>query len=253
MTLPGADAKTVAGLTAQVEAAGGAVAGDVRRPAALVDPGEKSLVDTLGSQLMTQLGGGIADAGAPTYVRMGQLLGLAVATTTADARRVDDAAPRSGRRLAGAELRRRPEGAAQRSPLVLVVLGDDTDDDVLAGLPSGPGRRRRTGVVVVGDTAAGHSAATWPGCGAELAAEASRPSTGPSTALGQVTADAGPDPVARTRRAARSVRRVRTEPYPSGRMESREATDAHQARIRHRRRRLLARQGPDGLAASAAS
>ena len=47
----------------------------------MVAPEQKSLVDTLGSQLMTQQGKTIA-ADATTYDRIGQLLGVAIATTT---------------------------------------------------------------------------------------------------------------------------------------------------------------------------
>ena len=56
VTLPGADAEDVEALTAEVQV--GRYAGDrtygLRR--ALVDPGEKTLVDTLGLQLVEQLG-----------------------------------------------------------------------------------------------------------------------------------------------------------------------------------------------------
>ena len=46
-----------------------------------------------------------------------------------------------------------PEGEPRRAPLVLVVLGEDVDDDVLAGLLAGLAARS-VGVVAVGDTAA---------------------------------------------------------------------------------------------------
>ena len=155
VTLPGADEKTVAGLTANIEAAGGAVTATYSAQSALVDPGEKALVDTLGSQLMTQIEGDIADQAAPTYTRMGQIIGTAVATTTATPAASTDAAAAIRQALAGAELAVSPEGSPQRSPLVLVVLGDDTDDDVLAGLTSGLAAKS-LGVVVVGDTASGN-------------------------------------------------------------------------------------------------
>ena len=65
-------------------AAGGGITGvfelDRRR---LLDPGETSLVDSLGSQLMTQLAeldDHRVDPHAPTYERLGQLLALAIAT-----------------------------------------------------------------------------------------------------------------------------------------------------------------------------
>ena len=104
---------------------------------------------------MTQLEGDIADQAAPTYTRMGQIIGTAVATTTATPAASTDAATAIRQALAGAELAVSPEGSPQRSPLVLVVLGDDTDDDVLAGLTSGLAAKS-LGVVVVGDTASGN-------------------------------------------------------------------------------------------------
>jgi hypothetical protein len=156
VTLPGADQKTVAGLTAEVKKAGGTVTATYVAQDALVDPTEKSLVDTLGSQLMTQLGGDVADQGAPTYVRMGQLLGTAIATTAPDAVPADENASAIRQALAGAELTVNPKGSPQKAPLVLVVLGDDHDDDVVAGLLSGLSVRP-TGVVAVGDTEAGET------------------------------------------------------------------------------------------------
>ncbi len=47
----------------------------------LVDTGEKTLVDTLGSQLLTQLPDGVVSADADTYTRLGELLGVALTTT----------------------------------------------------------------------------------------------------------------------------------------------------------------------------
>jgi hypothetical protein len=152
LTLPGADKETVSGLIAQVERAGGTVAATYAAENTLVDPSEKTLVDTLGSQLMTQVDGEIADQAAPTYVRMGQILGTAIATPTDAAAASDDASAAIRQALVGAELAVTPEGDPSRSPLVLVVLGDDVDGDVLAGLMSGLAAKA-LGVVAVGDTA----------------------------------------------------------------------------------------------------
>lgn len=151
LTLPGADPQVVKGLTDQVERASGEVVGTYAARRALVDPGEKSLVDTLGSQLMTQLDEGTVDQGAPTYERMGQLLGTAIAS------RAETGAPVAGpttsirQSLAGAEMVAGPGGEPRHAALVLVVLGDDTDDDVLAGLVAGLAARS-VGVVAVGET-----------------------------------------------------------------------------------------------------
>ena len=80
VTVPGADEQVVTALTESVAAAGGTVSARYRLADDLVDPSQKSLVDTLGSQLLTQQAEGDVAAEASTYDRIGQLLGLAVAT-----------------------------------------------------------------------------------------------------------------------------------------------------------------------------
>ena len=107
---------------------------------------------------MTQLGDGVADEGAPTYVRMGQLIGVAIATTAPEGgARPTSALPRSGRPWPVPSWRPAPKGDPQKAPLVLVVLGDDADDDVIwpACCPVSPAGA--TGVVAVGDTDAADS------------------------------------------------------------------------------------------------
>jgi hypothetical protein len=152
VTLPGADERVVAGLGAEIEKASGEVPATYDVQPALVDPAEKSLVDTLGSQLVTQLGTDAVDEGAVTYDRIGQLLGLAVASTTGTGTAADEKTSSVRQSLAGADLVVSPEGEPKRAGLVLVVLGDDTDDDILAGLLSGLAAQS-AGVVAVGDTA----------------------------------------------------------------------------------------------------
>ena len=128
----------------QVEAAGGTVAGTYDVQPALVEASQKSLVDTLGSQLMTQLGAGAVDADAATYDRIGQLLGLR--------REPDQAArPSDASAIAAEPGRRRADdlaGSERRAArLVLVVLGDEHGTPaILSGLvrrSGGPGDRRR--------------------------------------------------------------------------------------------------------------
>ncbi|GAA4363703.1 copper transporter [Nocardioides caricicola] len=145
VTLPGADADVVSALGAEVEAAGGTIAGTYDVLPALTDASEKSLVDTLGSQLADQLGSGAVSADAPTYERMGQLLGLAVSGSS-DLPSSEAEAVRQG--LAGAELMGSPEDAA-RAPAVLVVLGDSTNPAILTGVVTGLADKA-TGVVVAG-------------------------------------------------------------------------------------------------------
>ena len=81
VTAPGVNEETLTALAEQVAAAGGAITGRYSLTESMVSPEQKSLVDTLGSQLMTQQGKTIA-ADATTYDRIGQLLGVAIATTT---------------------------------------------------------------------------------------------------------------------------------------------------------------------------
>ena len=160
VTVPGADEQVVTALAGQVEAAGGTVAGRYDLGADLVDPAQKSLVDTLGSQLLTQQADDAVAADASTYDRIGQLIGLAVASKVAEgedrtrkARAIADA-------VSGAGLMTQPGDVSRRAPLVLLVLGDDAADEgsdaILAGLAQGLAAQA-TGVVVAGTLADGGS------------------------------------------------------------------------------------------------
>jgi len=152
LALPGADDDLVAALTGQVQAAGTQVIGTYALRRTLVDPGEKTLVDTLGLQLVTQLGPGVVTDGATTYDRIGQLVGRAVATTKRSA--TMEAAKVSSLRasLKGAGLLGVPEGDPGNAPLVLVVSGKDLEPVVLTGLVDGLAAVAR-GVVLAGPTA----------------------------------------------------------------------------------------------------
>ena len=186
VSLPGADQRIIDGLVGQVEHAGGTLEGTYALQRALVDPGEKSLVDTLGSQLMTQLDSGAADENAPTYERLGQLLGTAIATQQKDGAGVDDNTASIRQSLAGADLVVSPEEEVGLAPLVLVVLGNNIDDNILGGLVAGL-ESRALGVVVAGDTRSGGNG--------DVAALRKQPEAGKVTtvdgvelAVGQVTA-----------------------------------------------------------------
>ena len=185
VSLPGADQRVIEGLVGQVEHAAGTLEARYALQPGLVDPGEKSLVDTLGSQLMTQLGSGAADPDAPTYERIGQLLGSAITTSDEGGAAANEKATSIRQSLAGADLVTLPASDPGRAPLVLVVLGDDTDDDILGGLLSGLSSRA-LGVVVAGDTRSGANG--------DVAALRKRPEAGKVTtvdgvdlAVGQVT------------------------------------------------------------------
>lgn len=182
VVLPGAGADVVSGLGAEIEAAGGSVAGTYEVQPALTDASEKSLVDTLGSQVAQQLGEGAVSAEAPTYERMGQLLGLAVSGT--DLPSSDASAVRQS--LAGADLLTSPEGAV-RAPAVLVVLGDSTDPAILSGLVAGLADRA-TGVVVAGDAASATGSGDLVTLRSTSSADRAATVDGADTPLGQVTA-----------------------------------------------------------------
>lgn len=158
LSMPGADPEVVEQVAEQVRAAGGEVAASYAVGEALVGVGEKSLVDTLGSQLMTQQRDGAVSAEATTYDRMGELIGLAVASTRPEGRAADGKAAGILQGLAGAGLLTGPEEPARRAPLVLLVLGDEPSpeggDTILAGLVAGL-TRTSVGVVVAGDLADG--------------------------------------------------------------------------------------------------
>lgn len=153
VVLPGAASSTVDQLVSQVSAAGGAVSATYAVQDLLVDPGEKSLVDTLGSQLEQQVeSSGVSDD-ATTYDRIGQLLGSAVATDRPDGAGIDQDTATVVESLAAAGLLVAPTAAQRRAPLVLVVLGADagTDaDPILEGLLGGLADTA-AGLVVAGD------------------------------------------------------------------------------------------------------
>lgn len=167
LALPGADQDVVDDLVAQVAAAGGGISGVFELDDAVTDPGETSLVDSLGSQLMTRLSTELddhrVDPLASTYVRFGQLVALAVSTRDQSGVRADDAAESVRGSLATAELMTSPDGA-RLAPLVIAVLPPhDVDDESLqasagvfqglvVGLSDNP-----AGVVLLGDTASGRS------------------------------------------------------------------------------------------------
>ena len=152
LVMPGVDPATVTALERQVTRAGGRVTATYPLGGQLVDGGQKSLVDTLGSQLMTQLGGGVSQS-ASTYPRIGQLLGVAVATRESGGGKAGDAAGAVRQSLEAAHLLDVPAGDPGTAPLVLVVTHDELDPAILGGLAQGLAAKAR-GVVVAGPTGA---------------------------------------------------------------------------------------------------
>jgi hypothetical protein len=193
LAMPGAETAQVKTLQAQIIAAGGAITGTFTAGDKLVEVAERTLVDTTGSQLTTQLADPRVETTAPTYERMGQLLGLAMATTQVSSVRADLAAVSIRESLAGAELLTSPQDV-RNAPLVLVVLPPGQEGaeaslatrTILSGLASGIAHDA-AGVVVVGDEDSAD--------GGELAALRESELTGAistvdgiETTLGQVTA-----------------------------------------------------------------
>ena len=160
VTVPGADERLVGALTDEVAAAGGTVSARYSLGADLVDPAQKSLVDSLGAQLVSQQFSDDVPAEASTYDRMGRLLGLAIAVPQVEGGQVTGKSRAILDAMSGAGLLSAPEEASGRAPLVLVVLGEDPDDDgsdaILAGLATGLAAQS-AGVVVAGVTADGGS------------------------------------------------------------------------------------------------
>jgi len=162
VAMPGVEPGLVDAMVAEVPAAGGVLTGIFEITEQTVDQDETSLVDSLGSQLMTQLGDTRVDPTASTYVRLGQLLSVAVATPVKDGLRADASAQTIRASLSTAGLLTGP-GDARLAPLVLVLLpasADEEPDDALAeaaiyaGLMTGL-RGNGAGVVLLGDTASG--------------------------------------------------------------------------------------------------
>jgi hypothetical protein len=157
VTAPGVNEETLTALAEQVTAAGGAVTGRYSLTDSMIAPEQKALVDTLGSQLMTQQGKTIA-ADATTYDRIGQLLGVAIATTTPEGDAPSGKETAVIDSLVGADLLAFEGTVTRRAPLVLLVLGGEPaaegGDTITAGIAAGLSRAA-TGVVVAGTLADG--------------------------------------------------------------------------------------------------
>ena len=123
--------------------------------------GETSLVDTLGSQLMTQLDDSRIDPAASTYVRFGQLLGLAMPPGQGRAphRRRGGDDPQEPRRRRAPHRHRRTRGWrrwcwSSCRPDAGELEDADATEPSSAGIATGV-RANAAGVVVLGDTASG--------------------------------------------------------------------------------------------------
>lgn len=195
LAMPGVTPGLVDAMVAQVAAAGGGLTGVFEVTEQAVDRDGTSLVDSLGSQLMTQLGDTRVDPAAPTYVRLGQLLSLAVATPVKNGRRADTTAQTVRASLSAGGLLSGP-GDARLAPLVMVLLpasGDPEPEEARAvaaiylGLTTGL-RVNAAGVVLLGDTASGEDGLLSELRRDELVTSTIATVDGGDTVIGQVTA-----------------------------------------------------------------
>lgn len=158
LSLPGASDAVRSAVAEQVQAAGGTVAGTYAVQPALVDTGEKTLVDTLGSQLMTQQAEGVISADASTYSRIGELIGVALTTTNPTGTKpLGDLSTGILSSLDGADLLASTGTSTGRAAFVVLLLGDEPDaegDAIYSGLLEGL-TAHAAGVVVAGGGADG--------------------------------------------------------------------------------------------------
>ena len=128
LVLPGAEESVVSSLSELVQASGGSVSATIRVGDALVDVGNRQLVDQLGSQLLD----GVRDVSVPedagTYDRLGAVLARAIATDEDGGAEVDDAANSILSGLSTANLLSPAGDLDRRGSLVLVVSGDGPDN-----------------------------------------------------------------------------------------------------------------------------
>jgi len=129
LVLPGTEDSTVSKVTELVETAGGEVGGTVRAGDALVDVGNKQLVDELGSQLLDGVNDVSVPEDASTYERLGVLLARAVATDENGGAQVDDVANSILSGLSTADLMSPAGELTRRGSLVLVLTGGEVESD----------------------------------------------------------------------------------------------------------------------------
>ena len=128
LVLPGAREAVVSSLGELVDSAGGSVAGVIRVGEALVDVGNRQLVDQLGTQLLD----GVPDVSvaddAGSYERLGAVLARAALTDEDEGAPVDDAANSILSGLSTANLLSPAGELTRRGSLVLVVAGPAPED-----------------------------------------------------------------------------------------------------------------------------
>ncbi|MBF4163818.1 copper transporter [Nocardioides acrostichi] len=154
VTTPGVAADEVSALGDQVRAAGGRVTGTYDLLAPLAGGGSTPLVTSLGGQLAKEVDDGAVDSSATPYVKVGQLLGLAIATAGDQPVAPEQEASTVRDALAAADMLTASPSDGDRAPLVLVLLGDSAGTDADAaveGLITGLGATA-SGLVVAGSS-----------------------------------------------------------------------------------------------------
>lgn len=137
---PGVTPDVADDLAAQVRAAGGVVTGSVTLADALLNPQEKTLVDTLGVQLLDQVRPRDVAADLTTYPRLGVLLGLALTTRKPQVTAVPASSASILASLAAAELTVASDPPTRPAGHVVFVLGFDGGADrdaVIEGVVEG--------------------------------------------------------------------------------------------------------------------
>lgn len=163
VVLPDAKQTTVGTLTELVTAAGATVGGTVRVGDGLIDPGNKQLVDSLGSQLIDGVPDVEVPAGASGYDQMGVLLARAIGTGSDGGATVDEEANSILAGLSTASLLSTDGELNRRGSLVVFVAGPGTGsaadqrgaDSILTSLISAVDAGT-DGVVVAGPVASAH-------------------------------------------------------------------------------------------------
>jgi hypothetical protein len=158
LAMPGADEDVVSAFGPLVQEGGGEVVATYQVQPGMVAADGKSLIDTLGAQILESVEDSGVAADATTYERMGQIVGRAVATTGDEpGADVDTVSRDILSSLRGAELLTGSSDAERRGSLVIVVLGTEQPgvegiQNIVGGLATGVGTQSE-GIVVAGSTA----------------------------------------------------------------------------------------------------
>ncbi len=158
LVAPGADERAVAGVRSMISTAG-ARATLWNLGEGLTSGGETALVDTLGQQMVKQSKLTGLDPQLTAYPRIGRLIARAVGTLHGSEVAADQVTANLRASLSGAELMR-GQARQGRASAIVVVLGDDVNDDLLAGLLGGLAQGSATTVVVAPDRAGDLTAAS---------------------------------------------------------------------------------------------